>query len=954
MHFHQKIHDYLLNYRTNFDSSFNFIVRQRASTKDKNYPGGKFAQGLVFQGTNDYCFVGLVDKSGGANATKSVGLVFKPIQDGFTVNLDIVFPGETDQSLVGFYKSLASKFDDIRWDPKGTRAYKIIGDFEEGKPQLIYDWLQQYYPIIKQVAIESKIPDLIINDQKFQELQDNSQRKLKEARKPVENKITKSEKKYWLLSPGRNAIMWDKFYEEGYMALGWDELGDLTEYSNRESIRDALRGAYGGEGNKMNDVTANWEFANDMSPGDVVIIKKGRSTLLGYGIITSEYYHESNYKYHNRRKVNWIKKGIWDIDHSMVLKTLTDVSSYTSDVENYEYYYEWLMSKMDSVKEKFLDWFYSRPEIKYKDISSERISLDLDDSNTYFDIDIFSVDQNNYLQVIEILNEARTNKEGAFYKFSKGTGTHRPGALLGKENYQKFLLEYFMEHESSYEMKGNDQNNSLPINQILYGPPGTGKTYNTVTEAVAIIQNKTFEELKRLGRKIVKKEFDALSKKGQILFTTFHQSMSYEDFVEGIKPTLIEDTEKETQQVSYDVIGGIFKLAAARAAYNSYKEFHTESNLSYTYSQLHEAFIEMAREKISKDDLLVCETKNGSFVEIFRINKNDSIQARAKGSHVTSVAPLTKENIQKLYDTYKSVDQINHLQEVRDVVEVSPRTTEFYAVFKALLEFEKKSFKPDKETEELKEIDLTDEEVVRQFDSGVFTEVSRKHGRNSSKVVLVIDEINRGNVSAIFGELITLLEEDKRLGEPNQLYITLPYSKKQFSVPSNLYVIGTMNTADRSVEALDTALRRRFTFKELMPNPSLLSDIQFDGFTLEEVLKTINERIEVLVDRDHTIGHSYFLSIDSGDIEALSTVFQNKIIPLLQEYFYHDYEKMALILGTGFVEQKKNNEVKFASFENLDIPPIDNQLVLKDTIDYIEQAILLLLNKSDNQKVTKE
>jgi 5-methylcytosine-specific restriction endonuclease McrBC GTP-binding regulatory subunit McrB len=125
----------------------------------------------------------------------------------------------------------------------------------------------------------------------------------------------------------------------------------------------------------------------------------------------------------------------------------------------------------------------------------------------------------------------------------------------------------------------------------------------------------------------------------------------------------------------------------------------------------------------------------------------------------------------------------------------------------------------------------------------------------------------------------------------------------------------------------------------------LLTDIAFDGFTLDEVLKTINERIEILVDRDHTIGHSYFLSVDSGDTRALSLVFQDKIIPLLQEYFYHDYEKLALILGSGFVEENSNSNVAFANFKNIELPSIENQFTLIKKVEDIEKAVLLLLNK---------
>jgi 5-methylcytosine-specific restriction endonuclease McrBC GTP-binding regulatory subunit McrB len=209
---------------------------------------------------------------------------------------------------------------------------------------------------------------------------------------------------------------------------------------------------------------------------------------------------------------------------------------------------------------------------------------------------------------------------------------------------------------------------------------------------------------------------------------------------------------------------------------------------------------------------------------------------------------------------------------------------------------------------------------------------------------IFIDEINRGNVSAIFGELITLIENDKRIGGANEIRVRLPYSKTEFGVPSNLYIIGTMNTADRSVEALDTALRRRFSFTEIMPKSSLLVQKQFNGFTLADVLQSINERIEVLLDRDHTIGHSYFLQLESGDIEGLKSVFVNNILPLLQEYFYHDYEKIALILGEGFIRIKENKTVKFASFKLIDTPEIANQFELISPINDIEEAISILLN----------
>lgn len=175
--------------------------------------------------------------------------------------------------------------------------------------------------------------------------------------------------------------------------------------------------------------------------------------------------------------------------------------------------------------------------------------------------------------------------------------------------------------------------------------------------------------------------------------------------------------------------------------------------------------------------------------------------------------------------------------------------------------------------------------------------------------VFIIDEINRGNISKIFGELITLIEPSKRIGAAEQLRVTLPYSGQSFGVPDNVYIIGTMNSADRSIALIDTALRRRFDFVEIQPDSTTLTDVLVDGIDIAAMLDILNKRITILLDREHTIGHSYLLPLrDEPTIEKLAGIFENKIIPLLQEYFYDDYEKIQLVLGDN---QKPDGSTRF-------------------------------------------
>jgi len=537
--------------------------------------------------------------------------------------------------------------------------------------------------------------------------------------------------KYWIYAPGENAEKWDEFYGQGIMAIGYDKLGDLSKLKDKRHIKEALVNEYGFDKDPKNHALANLDIRDNINIGDIVISKRGTSKYLGYGIVDSNYFFDKEAdSFKSRRKIKWKKRGEWDSEgFHIAQKTLTDITFDNDLVEN--------IKRIIGIDNKDHMEMNIKNEVEeYKSIN--KIFFGPPGTGKTFRINQIA-NEKNYFSDSSSEVEDIINKRQKAFKFE----------MLGLP--KGTVLTFSKDETITCEIIDNErvlfrgEPTSLSASALTIRNEMGYKTKSTAGPRNWCYNGKKLSHLRRelqstdtTGNKIKQKNFT---------FVTFHQSFSYEDFIEGIKPVMDADDLK------YEIRPGVFKE--------------------------------------------ICEKA--------RKDKNNK-----------------------------------------------------YAIF--------------------------------------------------------IDEINRGNVSSIFGELITLIEPDKR----ETMSMILPYSQEQFSVPKNLDIYGTMNTADRSVEALDTALRRRFVFEELPPNQDLVTK-KIDGLEIDikKLFNTINKRIEKLIDKDHMIGHSYFMNLKTPN--DLKSTFQNKVIPLLQEYFFGDFGKIGLVLGEGFVEKDPESESSvFATFSDYD------------------------------------
>ena len=490
-------------------------------------------------------------------------------------------------------------------------------------------------------------------------------------------------------------------------------------------------------------------------------------------------------------------------------------------------------------------------------------------------------------------------------------------------------------HDTISEEVTSNQNNVIhDKNLILYGPPGTGKTYNSIIHALAIIENKNIKDIKSQNYKDLVKKFNFYREKGQAEFITFHQSYGYEEFIQGIKP------QEKDGEIIYSVESGIFKRFCDNIEQPGVINhigisiddtptiwkvslLGTGDNHIRTYCMDNDC-IRIGWGQNEKDDLSVKIFENDMKI-------GDIVFTCYTAKEIDAVGVIIGDyEWEENFKEYRRVREVKWLYKGKfNVYDMNNNKDLPQAAVRKLFRFSKKDV-----------LTIINHQSNKIKDS---LELNNK----DKNYVIIIDEINRGNISKIFGETITLIEESKRIGEVEELKVKLPYSKLTdplFGVPSNVYIIGTMNTADRSIQFIDTALRRRFSFKEMLPEAVLLKDIEIDGINIGNMLETINKRIEYLYDREHMIGHSYFMSLkNERTISKLSQIFKNNVLPLLQEYFYDDFSKIQLVLGDN---QKKNGEPKFIVEMNL-----DNGLELFGDYDIIDGNAMYKINEEAFDKV---
>ena len=721
---------------------------------------------------------------------------------------------QTDNFTIAYGKS-ETHVPKINWE-------KSILD--KGKPNDKKSLYYRYKITIKSVEDIDKNKNEIINI--INDMISDYHKQLDSNSNPQLPKVKGSDNiQYWLYQPGEGGRFWEEFYSKKIIGIGWDELGNLKDYKTKEEMGQKIQEIYSKDGYPMNDALATWEFANEMHNEDIVFVKQDKNNkLIGRGIVKSDYlFDEKRKEYKNIREIEWTHKGEYLVNFNDLeikhwnTKTLTNIS-----------------------------------ENKYKDFC---------------------------LKIEDI--------------------------FMGKENTEPAL------------------------NQILYGPPGTGKTYNTKKYIDKIIEmNKQHNNSGDYQQKL-------------------NEIISNLRWVDAIAISLYLLTEKEGQKQ------GGQEQKEISFSINEIKTFEFMQKYSQT--------------KESKDiyKTISSQLQMHTIAESKLVNYTRRLDPMIFNKDNNSKWFLTEDGKNEIAEQYKM--ELDFIKNKKGEIPNDTENDNYheFITFHQSYSYEEfvEGIKP-----EIKDEEISNENLLYKYNKGIFKEMCiRANSHKDNYYLLIIDEINRGNISKIFGELITLIEEDKRVIPNGELtfkntdtsqqgiIVKLPYTHQPFGVPKNLYIIGTMNTADRSIASVDIALRRRFRFIEKMPQPELLKNKNSENglwtvkaenkkynIDLEKLLQTLNDRISYLIDPDHQIGHSYFLNLlkdENGNEvkeiqeQKLKEVFKYEILPLLNEYFYGDWEKIRKVLI------RFDWETFLKKDENKDFTKSDLEKKLYETC-FVKQRIL--------------
>lgn len=586
---------------------------------------------------------------------------------------------------------------------------------------------------------------------------------------------------YWTISPGERAFLWDDWKANDYISIGWDELGDLREYSPLKKMQAYYVQYYSPEKTPINNARACYEFAHELRIGDIVFAKRGLLKILGVGRVISDYEFHSDRKEHKHiRKVQWLQTGDWVLPEKlrMAVKALTNITQYEGFPES--------LAAAIGIKNLQEISSLANPAFKNGNSSGNQVgSLTLSNLNTIY---YGPPGTGKTYQLIEWQKAFRDSNSGKddiiAWVQDHGWWETIAAALIDLERpvtvpelYQHEFIQVKVKQQS-----GNKSPKNTLWGQLQAHTVTASKTVNFERRQEPLVVDKTpdskwslvgnwaeqLEDLVADVRRIRTGKGDVFNERFKVV--TFHQSYSYEEFVEGIRPEIMADGSG----ISYKVKDGVFKLICQRAIAN-------------------------------------------------------------------------------------------------------PKQS--YAIF--------------------------------------------------------IDEINRGNISKIFGELITLIEEDKRLRPGHEITVTLPYSGERFGVPANLYIIGTMNSVDRSIALVDMALRRRFEFISVRPDSRLINPPTLNGVDIRKIFEKMNQKISVILGTEYQIGHSYFMGKNVVSIQMFKKTWFGFILPLLQEYLFDDWDKLEAIVGE-FVQK---TDVK--GLERLPLPRFSFGAFLNSEISD-EQFIELL------------